>query len=468
MSGLPSRKKKETQPQIPDAAPTTDLETTSTIPWPDWTNPERQSVRAITLAPFLSRCPRFPWWERHDLWWSEELFAGGNPLWRKPGKYVWTTTTGVTGKATRRRVHIPEYSGSPSIHSAHVRNVISTLALWHHATTRQLAAMCSHSPTNFSGRILKPLYEAGVVERGKFMTSDAASNMKNDYCYRLRVGEELWRWLDSFNDETWVNLTYGELPQEPAAYVRHNLMAFEAGLRLMEGVPSIVTGFGEHVTSMKKLLDADNRKKGDLGLVRSDGLRIVVELVHEQYREGFSNKIASWAHHLTRKGTVRDHGTIVLFLAAPRRYSEAMSEMRRRFQETLSPEGLRSPSGVAADPNKVANARLHIFLASWPDWFPGPHAASQEFADMTSWKLSPNNQWQSVHLAHTEGVNGYPFKPKDPFAWTLPLEIYKNLYGQPKWAGGPLRYTREDADLLQNPLLLGDFQERRKTLKRVR
>lgn len=440
----------------------TDLVTTETLPWPDWTNPERNSVRAIMLSPYMSRAQYRPWWERHDLWWTDELFAGGNPMWLKPGKYVWTTTTSVTGSLSRRRVHIPEYTGEASTRSPHVRNIISALINWHHATARQLSAICNHHPTNFSGRILKPLFDAGLIERGRFLTSAAGSNMKNDYCYRLRVDEPLWRWLDHFDDETWVNITYGELPTEPSAHVRHNLLAFETALRVMESVPNITAVYGEHITSMRKLLGTDNRQRGDIGVVRGDGMRIIIEVVHEQYKEGFSKKIASWAHQLTKNGTVNQHGTIVVFLAAPKRYNEAIGEMRRRFQDALTPDGLRSSSGVAADPNTVANARLHIFMATWPDWFPGPHLLSDEFNKLTAWKLSPTNDWQAVNLSETKGPNSYPFKPDDPLKWMMPAEVHSRLYAQPTWMMQPKNNIRDPLELLQIPIQLGDIKKQKR------
>jgi hypothetical protein len=423
------------------ASTSTDLTVTDTLPWPDWTHPERNAVRSLQLAPLQSRAPWRQWWERHDLWWSDELFGTGNPTWRVPGKRVWTDTISVTGQPARRRVHIPEFEGKPSTRSAHTRDIIAALLQWHHATARQLAALCGHHPTNFSGRHLKPLYQSGVIERGRFSTTPEARNVKHDYCYRLRLEEPLWRWLDSFDDDTWNNITYGVTPTEPRNHVRHNLMAFEIGLRIMEAVPNVTAVYGERVTSMRKLLGVDNKQHGDMGVVRSDGLRIVVELIHEQFREGFSKKIASWGRALTANGTVNDHGTVVVFVVAPKSFGDVIGEARKRFREALTPDGLTDPvSGIAADPNRVANARLHIFFATWPDWFPGPHAISTEFTRLTGWRLNARDEWTPVDLADPTSVNGYPFTPKDPLAWSMPAQLTHQLYAQPFWLGDERAY----------------------------
>lgn len=426
--------------------------TTRELDWPDWTRPVRGATRTLPLSPFESRAPYRPWWERHDLWWSDELFGNGNPTWRTPGKSLWTTTTTLTGEVARRRVFVPEFSGKASTRSPHVRNVISTLIMWHHATSRQLATICGHHPANFSARILKPLFDAGVIERGRFATSSASTNLRHDYCYQLRIGDPLWRWLDHFDDETWTKITYGEVPTEPPSYVRHNLLAFEVGLRAMESLPNLTAVYGEQVTSMRKVLGADNRQRGDIGIVRGDGLRIIVELVHEQYREGFSKKVASWGRELTKRGTVNDHGTVVVFLLAPRLFSDSIGEARRRFREALSPAGLTDPvSGVAADPNTVANARLHVFMATWPDWFPGPHTLSDEFLRLTSWRLTATDGWQSVDVMNPDDKKGYPFKPKDPLAWFMPAEAFAGLYGQPSWLRGAKDCVKDDTDHLVIP-----------------
>jgi hypothetical protein len=456
--------KKGTQKQTgqPDTkVPSTEIEVLDTIPWPDWKTPERNAVRSLELAGYASRAPYRPWWERHDLWWSDELFGNGNPTWRTPGSYIWTTTQSVTGTAARRRVRVPEFTGNPSGRSPHSRQVISALLMWHHATSRQLAALCGHHPTNFSGRILKPLYDAGLIERGRFSTT-TESTMKHDYCYRIRVDEPLWRWLDKFDDETWNNITYGVVPAEPRNHVRHNLMAFEIALRTMEAVPNITAVYGERVTSMKKLLGTNNKQHGDIGLVRKDGLRIVVELIHEQYRDGFSNKIASWGRALTAKGTVREHGTVVVFVVAPKAFNDSIGEIRKRFKEALTPQGLTDPvSGVAADPNKVANARLHVFLAAWPDWFPGPHSLSTEFLNMTAWRLNVNDQWASVDLADPATQNGYPFTPQDPLAWSYPARLYGQLYGQPTWLHDQKTNTKQEEFMYIMP----DFPKKQKSKK---
>lgn len=200
------------------------------------------------------------------------------------------------------------------------------------------------------------------------------------------------------------NCTYAELLAvtgglpfgQDRQFDRHNVLATEFGLRAAEFLPQIGAVLAEKMSRGDLLfpLPAGSQIGGDLVLVRGDGLRIVVEMT-TRIGSAFREKVERWANLLSRH-SLASSGVVVLFVDVSRP-SEShgrgnLSQLRKRVSAFASAHP--GPEG-----RSVAD---RMFVASWPDLFPGPNAVSEGFLELAAWcparparqgATASNNRW---------------------------------------------------------------------------
>lgn len=190
-------------------------------------------------------------------------------------------------------------------------------------------------------------------------------------------------------------------------YDRHMVLSAELGLRAAEYLPEIGAVLGEQFSGVKSLglirpddfsRFAHDHKAGDLTIVRYDGLRIVVELTANPNQ--IQKKVAAWAR-LLAANALDLSGIVVLFLDAEPGGRGVRSELEKHIAATC-----RSASSTVQG---------RLLVASWADWFPSAHMASQDFASMRArapaWPHT--STWIDVQLT------SMPFDPEpewDPIA----------------------------------------------------
>lgn len=410
--------------------------------WPDWLGVHDDEPQRLDIADRVSAAAFSPWWERHDLWWSDLLFA--RPItWKHAGRDEWVPLPSPTGTVAPRRVRVPETvplpPERPGRPRTHMRRVISVLIGWHQATTRQLAAWTGVNRVHLTNRVLRPLWQAGIITRGTFGTSYGRA----DYVWQLNPSDPLYHWLRQLDDDDWLNVTLGTIPQVPSLNHRHNLLVTELTLRAAETVP-VTAVIGEtHSTADRLFTDYTGPElRGDVTFIRSDGLRIVIEFIREQHEHGYIGKLATWGRYLGATKGPHHTGTVVCFVLAPHDIDQLGHRLRDHAAATLTAEGLADPATkVAATPRHVAIARTHITIAAWPDWFPHSHDLSDDFVRLTAHYLDPAGRWGTVNLADPQS---YKFTPADPTLFAEPRRHAERLWCTPQAITNPTVTTPDD------------------------
>jgi DNA-binding transcriptional ArsR family regulator len=285
-------------------------------------------------------------------------------------------------------------------HSEHVKGVVAALFGYHQMTTGMLAAHIGY-PAPAISAVLKPMYEAGLIERGRFMVDQWQGKL--DYLYRLRADEPLERWLANLDEPDWCAVTLGMEPKEPARFVRHNLLVSELVLRLHETAAApLQTIYGERLASNRRLLPKVPSRRdlsGDACVVREDGLRIVIELVQNQRDNDVMEKMTAWGKVLSQ-GSLNALGTVVVFLNAcgptvsdtDAPHVEKATSLRRCHLRALTPENL------GTNKEGAARARMAIYVAAWRDWFPGDSCISTDFTHLrVCWSPDGSTWTRAAH-----------------------------------------------------------------------
>lgn len=286
-----------------------------------------------------------------------------------------------------------------------VRFVVAALWGWKHMTTDHLArfGVATHKELEV---VLPKMWWAGLVDRGSFDTP----GLKSPALWRLVHSDLLNTWLGGLDTNYWLSVTAARKPDKPRPHIRHDLLAIELGLRVAEtriGFPAI---YPELLSGVVDLFpNAKGSARGDLTLVRSDGLRVVVEIT-AKLNETFKAKLVRWGR------TIMAHeqdATVVLFVICPPAGTPKFvpGAIRNAIRATLTPEVL-GQDGAWATNAEVTRVRRAFAVVEWMDWFPAPSKATKDFLDLTAKFYTAKGVWADVGLARQ-----YPFKPQVPDHW---------------------------------------------------
>ncbi|MGH9069261.1 MAG: hypothetical protein ACRD0J_17495 [Acidimicrobiales bacterium] len=302
--------------------------------------------------------------------------------------------------------------------------VAGALAGWRLLSADHLARFGRVSAADLAGVVLPAMWRAGLVERGAF----DVLGVEAPALYRLRSGPELSGWLAGLDPAAWLSVTAGEPVGGARSLGRHDLLAAEVGLRASEAGVGLQAVFPESLARPSLLVpgSGSTRAKGDLVIVREDGLRVVVELTASRTPE-LTAKVARWGRLLA----AGDAGLVVVFLTAATPGGDQAGLVRKgipkAFESVLCPEGL-GLAGAWATNEEVSRARKGLAVADWEDWFPGPGCCSTAFPALEARFLVPRSEgrWGTVGLARQ-----YPFEPEDPSEWLWPGKERERVLAAP-------------------------------------
>ncbi len=158
--------------------------------------------------------------------------------------------------------------------------------------------------------------------------------------------------------------------------------------------------------------------RADGCLIRSDGLRLIFEVVHTVNSDQWSRKLAKWVDTLGA-GSRSDSGAVLILLNAvlPEEHHRAERKIRKAVRDTLD----------AADPNVAARARTQIVCASWREWFPAPYQIGPAFCDLSASYWS-GSKWRRVSLSDPEASRF------DAPGFGDGLRLADLSYARPPWA----------------------------------
>lgn len=386
-----------------------------------------------------------PWWDRDDLFHITGLFSGSKvPWWMR---YQMAPIAAGLGASTLIQRRVPAFDTNPETMEyllAHTvpRRIVAALAGWHHLSAKQIAAFVGY-PHSSIGRYLKPMFDVGIVERGAYPKQEML--YRTNYLYRLRIDRPLRTFMASLPAADRARVTIGEDLSAGGQPVRHNLLAAELALRAAELVDGTVAVFPETVSTPARLLGHlgyTDTWRADFTIVRSDGLRIVIEVTRARRRTGIEEKMARWARVLGRHHW-NDTGVVVVFVnaAVPNEggiadtrdeHAKQAAVLRRAYDRVLSIEGMSGPEGRAVN-RQVELARAQIHLASWMDWFPAAGSVNSSFAGFPTVFAATEGAWRREPLADPNGFWDFKPSPKLADRVNAPRHARRDVYACPKF-----------------------------------
>lgn len=329
--------------------------------------------------------------ERADMFWEG--------MWRAAATTSWLTTpsvrTAVRAGVLRMPADMTPSDERPLRNAGSAQRRCALLAaarMWGSLTLEQAAAVTGY-PLAALTRDAKCLLRAGLVDVGApevtsvggwswRPTTLVAAGRESDV--RSHLAELTWPMrLAVTADRSW---------EKASASARHNALTTELCLRAAAwlDVPFVA---GEMLSGVDDLFGAGAggaavpwTKRGDATIMRSDGVRVVVETTASA-GPSLERKAEGWARLLAAHPSA---GVIVLFLAAEP-VDASSTDLLRRTRKAVS-SALRSHPGPVRFP---VSARMAV--ASWVDWFPRHGAVSDGFFGLRAYCRAAGD-WGVVDL----------------------------------------------------------------------
>ena len=278
---------------------------------------------------------------------------------------------------------------------------MGALAQWHTMSTRQLAAAGGWK-ANQGCRVLTPLWDAGILERTRTLSKSMKSG-SSDYTWRIRSSGQLRQWLDRLDDKNFLQTTFGKditVAGPASAHVVHNLLMTEMALRAYERVPNIEVIYGERFGDAHMVLPSSHPKwppeptpwRADAVAVRSDGMRLMFELIHSVSSAQWRKKLPRWVEMLGSADRTESGAILVLFNAVlSEQHNAAGDRIRAGLKEAFD----------EMDPKVAQRARTQIVVASWREWFPMRYEISDRFLRLEAAYWS-GKTWRRVALSQPD------------------------------------------------------------------
>ena len=389
--------------------------------------------------PFESRAKYMPWFDRFEI--AHTGFALSNI-------YSWTSSAmlglkrvmgprGPRWAEAKKDDFEPIPSRLANTVGGRLERSVGAFTSWRVLTTQQYSAITGFEPRN-ARDFLNKMFRYGLVERGT-MSRDG-TYARPPRLWRLRQGPELRSYLETLPEERRIRLLT-HVGTMSGGHDRHDLIAAEIAIRAAETMPSLQGVLGERLSGARELLpdQPDINSRGDLTIVRSDGLNIVVEVTTQPGVRQVREKMARWGRLLGERGGVNNTGIAVVFLVANHeRSAGTLSTLQRNHDKALTPEDVAKDGNPAA-PNIVKAARASIFVAHMEEWFPAPWFISNDFVNLQIHYATKPGAWdhETRSLMHD-----LPFKPTNTqLDYHALQKSRERIYAIPPWIEGPVRHV---------------------------
>lgn len=394
---------------------------------------------AWALADLASACtvPGLDAANRLDPYWHG-LWTGSAPHWLNPTLVERQASVGlsrVPKVLSKPRREAIDYFLSPN--GIHARlNVLGVLHSWRTCSAEQVAVLTGKAEHGAPlGKVLSNAFAARLVEFGYPMLS---SLQKDQYSRAtlLRPSDP-----EGFNRQVvdrltwaeWLSVTGGQPWSTGSRYDRHNVLATEVGIRAAEYTDA-ATVLGERFSTVDLLAGsgvglpprpATDRRAADVTVVRRDGVRVAIE-VTATISPYFDKKVAKWAK-LLAESSWEDTGLAVIFLVAASPGSEWNAESVRVATYQAVARAVREFPGVSVD-----RTAERIGVATWAEWFPGPHLTTDRFLGLRADRPTGSGAglWVECDFLDTSAL---PFTARDSETILAVVENARTLAQTPPW-----------------------------------
>lgn len=321
---------------------------------------------------------------------------------------------------------------------------LGVLHSWHTVTAEQLAAFVGDG--RLAGDNAGPLtmgVAAGLYDIGQLPRSDSGSDTDAATLSVYQLNDDVRRrgvFLDKLSWMQCLAVTGGQGTGVGPRTDRHNILSAELGLRAAE-LDVVYAVLGERFSRHDQLASARvqmppraGARAADLTVVRSDGLRIALEVTSNTSR-GFRSKVRA-SVRLIADSELDEWGPVVIFVLAVPPCGERWQKRRRRLRKVVEREICRAVRDIPGTSFDHSAARIAV--VDWTEWFPTPRTATSAFKELAAHRWVPERQaWEQVAFAN---ARSFSFEPTDPVAGLAIIENAKYL-GQ-----SPLS-LRRDADV---------------------
>lgn len=339
------------------------------------TPPPNPFANTAPVGAFTSRCS------------NGGLSAVGreDPMYETPwcggSAATWICRTKADAEHERSRTAYPpgtirdkgQARGVIADHPAIAAGAIGALAVHATLSVEQVAAFVGIEASDLiSSAVLQALWSMGALKFGHVTNTW-------DRCWK----RTLWTIDDKEVVVTHVlpllsraeelAMTAGQGIHESQGHNRHAVLTAETVLRVAEFTP-VGTVLGERLSDLKSLFGNHTTRRGDLTVVRTDGLRIVLEIVAHDNQK-FGEKVDFWDEQLATP----NHGygmTMVVFVVA--------ADPKSGASRARGLTGRVSAAIVKARTKHAADWRGHerMGMVSWHDWFPAAGVMSEAFSSL--------------------------------------------------------------------------------------
>ena len=390
--------------------------------------------------PFESRAKYMPWFDRFEIAYTGYALSN---------IYSWTSAKSLGMKRVMGprgpRWAEAKFDNFQPIPKRLINTVggrlersVGALFSWRVLTTQQFSALTGFESRNARG-FLNKMFCYGLVERGTLSRDGAYARPPR--LWRLRNGPELKQYLENLPPERRMRLLTDVGTMSSGGHDRHDLIAAEIAIRAAETMPGLQGVLGERLSGARELLpdQPDIMSRGDLTIVRSDGLNIVVEVTTQPGVRQVREKMARWGRLLGERGGVNSTGIAVVFLVANHeRTSGTLATLQRNHDKALIPAELGKDGNPAA-PNIVKAARASIFVAHMEYWFPSPWFVSNDFVNLQIHYATKPGSWdhETRSLMHD-----LPFTPTHTqLDYHALQKSRERIYAIPPWIEGPILHV---------------------------
>jgi hypothetical protein len=256
--------------------------------------------------------------------------------------------------------------------------MIGAAHMWRNLTieqARDLMEIHNLSCTSVLPEILTVPWALNTIQLGRLSDLPGASTL-----WIIRPGT-------TFDEELKDQMTYrekigvfgGRYEGAHGMYVRHNMLNTEMSLRVSEHhINDIPLVMGEGLATAKMLVPEFARRParmsmGDAVWVRSDGLRIIVEVSNNVSQ--IVGKSENWAKSIALEQVGAN--TLALCFVIPGKNRKI--NWTTYVQDKLREEVYAVLSGRGYNADYIAS---RIFVVGWEEWFPAMHELDKRFATL--------------------------------------------------------------------------------------